>query len=381
MILALKVRLEPNKKQLSKLFQSAGVARWAYNWTLAKQEENLKNGGKFIKDGDLRKELTPLKQTEEYKWLGNYSNNITKQAVKDVCDAYYMFFKKLSDKPKFKSRKKGTPKFYQDTEKIKFKDGKVRFEKIGWIRLSEKERIPENARYKNPRVKFDGIHWYISVGIETEQEQVELTGVSIGIDVGLKDLAVCSNIDNPFKNVNKTKKVKKLEKKLCRLQRKVSNKYEKNKEGRSYVKTNNILKLEKNIRKVHKCLDNIRTDYRHKVTTEIVKTKPSRIVIESLDVSSLMKNKHLSKSIQQQGLFELSKLIQYKSKKQGTEFVKADKWYPSSKICSVCGHVKTKLLLSEREFKCECCGAVIDRDKNASINLSRYAVSKETLVS
>ncbi|MEL7571230.1 MAG: transposase [Eubacteriaceae bacterium] len=165
------------------------------------------------------------------------------------------------------------------------------------------------------------------------------------------------------------------EKKLRRLQRKVSNKYEKNKEGRSYVKTNNIVKLEKNIKKLHRCLDNIRTDYRHKVTTEIVKTKPSRIVIESLNVSGMMKNKHLSKSIQQQGFYEFSKLIQYKSEKQGTEFVVADKWYPSSKTCSVCGHVKTKLSLSEREFKCECCGTVIDRDKNASINLSRYKVS------
>jgi len=269
---ALKVRLEPNNKQMTKLFQSAGAARWAYNWTLAKQEENYTNGGKFINNGDLRKELTLLKQTEEYKWLNNYSNNITKQAVKDACDA---------------------PKFYQDTEK-------------------------------------------------------------------------------PFKNINKTKEVRKLEKKLRRLQRKVSNKYEKNKEGRSYVKTSNIVKLEKNTRKLHRRLDNIRTDYRHKVTAEIVKTKPSRIVIESLNVSGMMKNKHLSKSIQQQGFYEFGKLIQYKSEKQGTEFVVADKWYPSSKTCSVCGHVKTKLSLSEREFKCECCSSVIDRDKNASINLSRY---------
>ena len=198
---------------------------------------------------------------------------------------------------------------------------------------------------------------------------------SIGIDDDIKDLAVCSNIEKPYKNINKTKKVRKLEKKLRRLQRKVSNKYEKNKEGRSYVKTSNIVRLEKNIRKLHRHLDNIRTDYRHKVTTEIVKTKPSRIVIESLNIRGMMKNRHLSKSIQQQGFFEFGKLIQYKSEKQGTEYVEADKWYPSSKTCSVCGHVKTKLSLSERDFKCECCGTVIDRDKNASINLSRYKVS------
>ncbi|OGO76489.1 MAG: transposase [Clostridiales bacterium GWB2_37_7] len=375
MIKSFKIRLEPNNIQKSKLFQSAGTARWAYNWTLAKQEQNYKNGGKFIKDGDLRKELTVLKQTQELKWFNNYSNNITKQAIKDACDAYCKFFKGLSKKPKFKSKKKSQPKFYQDTEKIKFKDGKVRLEKIGWVRLSEKDKIPENCKYTNPRVTFDGVHWYISVGIETEQQSVELTGASIGIDVGIKDLAVCSNIDTPYKNINKTKRIKKLEKKLRRLQRKVSNKYEKNKEGGSYVKTGNIIKLERNIKKLHKHLDNIRTDYRHKVTTEIVKTKPSQIVMESLNISGMIKNKHLSKAIQQQGLYEFSRLIQYNAERQGTKYVEADKWYPSSKTCSECGFVKTKLSLSEREFKCECCGAVLDRDKNASINLSRYKAS------
>lgn len=375
MITALRVRLEPNKKQISKLFQSAGVARWAYNWTLGKQEENYKNGGKFIKNGELRKELTQLKQTEDLKWLNAYSNNITKQAIKDACDAYYKYFKGLSGKPKFKSRRKSPPKFYQDTEKIKFKDGKVRLEKIGWVKLSEKNRIPEDIKYTNPRVKFDGVHWYVSVGIEVEKKPVELTGCSIGIDVGVKELAVCSNIKEAYKNINKTKKLRKIEKKLKRLQRKVSNKYEKNKEGRSYVKTGNIIKLEKNIKKLHRRLGNIRTDYRHKVTTEIVKTKPSRIVMENLNISGMMKNKHLSKAIQQQGLYEFSKFIKYKAERQGTEFVEADKWYPSSKTCSECGYVKAKLSLSEREFRCECCGAVIDRDKNASINLSRYKVS------
>ena len=133
MIISLKVRLEPNNVQNSLMFQSAGTARWAYNWALARQEENYKNGGKFIQDGDLRKELTILKKTEELIWLNNYSNNITKQAIKDACEAYKKFFKKLSDKPKFKSRRKSRPAFYQDTEKIKFKGGKVRLEKIGWV--------------------------------------------------------------------------------------------------------------------------------------------------------------------------------------------------------------------------------------------------------
>ncbi len=375
MVIAMKVRLEPNNKQNSRLFQSAGVSRWAYNWVLGKQEENYLNGKKFIKDGVLRKELTQLKQTEELNWLNDYSNNITKQAIKDACNAYYKFFKGLSDKPKFKSRKKSQPKFYQDTEKIRFETGKVRLEKIGRVKLSEKDRIPENVKYTNPRVKFDGLHWYISVGIKVEQENVTLTGESIGIDVGVKNLAVSSNVEKPYENINKTRKVRKLEKKLHRLQRRVSNKYEKNKDGRSYVKTSNIIKLERTIRKEHKRLDNIRTDNKQKVTTDIVKTKPSRVVMENLNISGMMKNKHLSKAIAQQGLYEFKQMIQYKCQKKGIEFIEADKWYPSSKICSECGHVKTKLSLSEREFRCECCGIVINRDKNAAINLSRYKAS------
>ncbi len=375
MIISLKVRLEPNNKQNSKLFQYSGTARFIYNWTLARQEENYKNGGKFISDNDLRKEITQLKKTEQYQWLNSISNNVAKQAVKDGCEAYKKFFKKLADKPKFKSRRKSKPSFYHDNVKIKFTITHVQLEKLGKVKLSEYNRIPIGVKYSNPRVSFNGVHWYISVGIESIQESVELTDESIGIDLGIKDLAICSNREKPYKNINKTKKVKKLEKKMRRLQRKVSNKYLINKEGVRYVKTSNIIKLEKNIIKLHKRLDNIRTDYRHKVTTEIVKTKPSRVVMETLNVKGMMKNKHLSKAIAKQGLFEFKTMMKYKCEKYGIEFIEADKWFPSSKTCSVCGHIKPKLSLSEREFICECCESIIDRDKNASYNLSSYEVA------
>lgn len=373
MILTMKVRLEPNNKQFSKLFQSAGVARWAYNWSLGRQIENYRDGGKFLQDGILRKELTLLKRTEEFRWLSSYSNNITKQAVKDSCNACKRFFNGVSNRPKFKSRKRSKPSFYQDTAKIKFKSGKVRLEKIGWVRLSEKNRIPEDASYANPRIIFDGLHWYISVGIEVVQEpQTVLTSESVGIDVGIKYLAVCSNKEEPYKNINKTQRVKKLEKRLRRLQRKVSKKYEQNKKGGRYRKTCNIIELEKNIIKLHRRLDNIRTDYSHKITTEIVRTKPSRIVVETLNIRGMLKNKHLSKALSQQKLYTFKQQLKYKSESYNIEFVEADRWFPSSKTCSSCGYIKPKLSLSERTFKCENCGAVIDRDKNASINLSRY---------
>ncbi|UZQ49399.1 RNA-guided endonuclease InsQ/TnpB family protein [Clostridium kluyveri] len=375
MITSMKVRLEPNNKQIGKLFQCFGTARFIYNWTLARQEENYKNGGKFISDSDLRKEITQLKKTEQYQWLNSISNNVAKQAVKDGCEAYKKFFKGLADKPRFKSRRKSKPSFYNDVIKIKFSSTHVQLEKLGKVKLSEYGRIPTGVKYSNPRISFNGVHWYISVGIESIQEAVELTGESIGIDLGIKDLAICSNREEPYKSINKTKRVKKLEKKMRRLQRKVSNKYQLNKKGGSYVKTSNIVKLEKNIIKLHKSLDNIRTDYRHKVTTEIVKTKPSRIVMESLNVKGMMKNRHLSKVVAKQGFFEFKTMIQYKAKKYGIEFVEADKWFASSKTCSGCGYIKPKLSLSERTFVCESCGSAIDRDKNASINLSRYKVA------
>lgn len=198
-----------------------------------------------------------------------------------------------------------------------------------------------------------------------------MTG-SIGIDVGVKDLAICSN-GMIFKNINKTKVVKQLEKGLRRLQRRVFRKYLKNKEGSKFVKTSNIIRIEKQIRLLHRRLSNIQNNHLHQATTKIVKTKPSRVVMETLNVKGMMKNKHLSKAIAQQGLYEFKRQIRYKCEFYKIEFVEADKWYTSSKICSKCGYKKTKLSLSERTYICEECGAVIDRDFNASINLSRYS--------
>jgi len=374
-ILGKKVRLYPTKEHEQKLWQSVGTARFIYNWTLARQEENYtlkgtrKNGGKFISDNDLRKELTILKKTE-LNWLNEVSNNVAKQAVKDGCEAYKKFFKGLADKPRFKSRRKSKPSFYNDTSKLKVKESSVLIEKVGWVTI-KKNSIPINCKYTNPRISFDGKYWFIAVGIEKENPIVALTTESIGIDLGIKDLAICSN-GMTFKNINKTRVVKQLEKRLRRLQRRVSRKYLKNKEGSRFVKTSNIIKIEKQIRLLHRKLANIRSNYNHQATNKIVKTKPSRVVMETLNIKGMMKNKHLSKAISKQCLYEFKKQMQYKCEFNGIEFIEADKWYPSSKTCSKCGHVKPKLSLSERTYICEECGLVIDRDYNASINLSRY---------
>ena len=368
MILARKVRLYSTKEQEQKLWQSVGTARYVYNWTLARQEENYKNGGKFIKDNDLRKELTQLKKSE-LSWLNEVSNNISKQAVKDACNSYKRFFNGLANKPKFKSRKKSKPSFYNDTSKLKAKEKSVLLEKIGWIKTNE--QIPIGVKYTNPRISYDNKYWYLTVGIEVEQPITELTDESLGIDVGVKDLAICSN-GMTFKNINKSKEVKRLKKVLKRKQRQCSRKYEMNKKGKEYVKTKNIAKLEKQIKLIHRRLSNIRLNYIHQVTTKIVKTKPSRVVMEDLNIKGMMKNRHLSKAISRQGFYEFIRQIKYKCEFNGIKFIQADRFFPSSKKCSCCGGINPILKLKDRTYYCPHCNFTIDRDKNASINLANY---------
>ena len=342
MILSKKVRLYPSSIQEQKLWQSVGTARFIYNWTLTMQEENYKNGGKFIHDKELRKELTQLKKTE-LSWLNEVSNNVAKQAVKDACKVYRKFFDGLAGKPKFKSRKRSKKSFYNDNMKLKVKGNKlVNIEKVGWIKTNE--QIPVGIKYTNPRISFDGKYWYLAVGLEHNLPQIELTTESIGIDVGIKVLAVCSN-GMVFKNINKSKEVKRLKKVLKRKQRQCSNKYEKNKKGKEFVKTENIAKLEKQIRLLHRELANIRSNHIHQATNKIAKAKPSKIVMETLNIKGMMKNRHLSKAIAEQCLYEFKRQMKYKSEFYSIEFVEADRWFPSSKTCSECGYKKAKLAL------------------------------------
>ena len=381
MVKAIKVMLIPNNVQKTKLFQYAGASRFAYNWALAREIENYEKGGKFISDAELRKEFTKLRHSDEYAWLLNISNNVTKQAIKDACSAYKNFFKGLQRYPRFKAKKKSMPKFYQDNIKIQFRDTHVKFEgfsfsrkankqKLNWVKLAEHGRIPTDAKYRNPRVSFDGLNWWISVCVEFPDCRDRPNHDGIGIDLGIKDLAICSD-GNTYKNINKSQTVKKLEKCKRRLQRSISRKYEHNKKGGSYCKTNNIVKKEKLLLKVNHRLANIRKDYLNQTTSEIVNRKPRFICIEDLNVSGMMKNRHLSKAVQNQGFFEFRKQLEYKCNDSGIQLIVADRFYPSSKRCSCCGKIKKDLRLSDRTYKCEC-GNVIDRDFQASLNLKAY---------
>ena len=378
LIKTLKIKLKPNNKQETKMFQFAGAKRFAYNWAITKEQENYKNDGKFIQDSVLRKEFTQLKKTDEYKWLYFISNNVTKQAIKDACMSYKRFFKGLSKPPKFKSKKNDRPSFYVDNLKIKFTETHVKLEniasskkknkaKLNWIKLCEKSKIPKGCKYINPHVVYDGLYWFITVGIEYQDKEEIPNNEGIGIDLGIKDLAICSD-ENIYKNINKTHKIKKLEKTKRRLQRKISKKYIMNKEGSSYRKTSNIIKSEKRLLKLNHRLTNIRDNYLHQTTSEIIKRNPSFITIEDLNVSGMMKNKHLSKSVQQQKFYEFRRQLEYKCKWNNTELRIVDRYFPSSKLCHECGSIKTDLKLSDRVYKCEC-GNVIDRDYQASLNL------------
>ena len=411
MIKTIKVMLLPNNKQKTKLFQYADAARFAYNWALEKQMENFKNGGSFLSDSVLRKEFTQFKKTEAGNWLNGISNNVPKQAIKDCCIAYQNFFgeyKKTGIKyskqkvehykrigkpltvydrkghPKFKSKKHTTPKFYQDNIKIKFTDTHVKVEgfadskkknkqKINWIRLAEQGRIPTDCTYTNPRIQFDGEHWWLTVGVEIQKDTnmppKEKEG--IGIDLGVKELAVCSD-EKRYENINKTRKIKQLEKKKRRLQRGIARKYEKNKKGGSYCKTSNLIKSEKKLLKMNHRLTNIRQNYLHETTSKMIKREPSFICMEDLNVRGMMKNRHLSKAIQEQCFGEFRRQIEYKCGWNNILFVIADRFYPSSKLCSCCGHIKKDLKLKERIYKCGVCGNVMDRDYQAALNLKRY---------
>ena len=386
MLKTLRVMLIPNDKQRTRLFQFAGSARYAYNWALSEEKRNYAEGGKFLSGYELRRRFTEYKNEPDNQWLYTISNNVCKQAVKDAVIAYQKFFKGLAEHPKYKSRKHSKPSFYADPIKIKFTATHVKLESIAqskkknrqsanWFRVAEHDQIPTNAKYSNPRISFDGLNWFLTVGIEIEApEPVANTNDGIGIDLGVKDLAICSS-GHVYKNINKTSRVRRLKKKQRRLQRKISRKYEKNKKGVRYEKTRNIIKSEKQLLRVTHKLTDIRTNYLHQITSEILKREPSFIVMEDLNVSGMMKNKHLAKAVQEQKLAEFYRIMSYKCSWHGIRLITADRFYASSKTCSFCGNIKKDLKLSDRTYHCEECGAVIDRDINASINLYRYGKS------
>ncbi|WP_341352511.1 RNA-guided endonuclease InsQ/TnpB family protein [Clostridium perfringens] len=384
---AYKMEINPTDEQKSKIHRTIGVSRFIYNFYIAHNKEIYERKGKFVSGMDFSKWLNNeyIPNNQEMKWIKEVSSKATKQAIMNGDKAFKDFFKKAKGFPKFKKKKNQDVKAYfpkNNKTDWTLERHRVKIPTLGWVRLKEFGYIPINSIVKSGTVSQKADRYYVSILVEETDIEISNSNIGmkifnnnnegIGIDLGIKEFAVCSD-GIKFKNINKTSTVKKVEKKLKREQRKLSRKYEslkirnKNiKEGRATRQ--NIQKQIVKVQKLHQRLANIRTDYINKTVSKIVKQKPSYVTIEDLNVKGMMKNKHLSKAIVSQKFFEFKTKLISKCKQNNIELRIVDRFYPSSKTCSNCGKVKKDLKLSDRIYKCSC-GFNIDRDLNASINL------------
>ena len=370
-----KTEINPTEEQKVKIRKTIGTCRFIYNFYLAHNKDLHENGEKFMSSNKFRGWLNNeyLPDHPEYSWIKEAYSKAVTQAVNNGQTAFTRFFKHQSDFPKFKKKDKSDVKMYfvkNNPKDCRCERHRINIPSLGWVRIKEKGYIPttkDGYVIKSGHVSVKAGRYYVSVLIEIPNNQIaNNSNEGIGIDLGLKDFAIVSN-GKTYKNINKSVKLKKLEKQLIREQRSLSRKYENLKKGESTQKTN-IQKQRLKVQKLHHRIDNIRTDYINKTIAEIVKTKPSYITIEDLKVSGMMKNRHLSKAVASQKFYEFRTKLQTKCKENGIELRVVDRWFPSSKICHCCKNIKKDLKLSDRIFKCDC-GYIEDRDFNAALNL------------
>ena len=382
MIRSYKVRLNPTPDQEKLLWSHVHTARFVWNWALGYQQEYYKSDGKYLSAFDMIKLLTQLKNSRYVEWLKDVSSHTLRRVLQDQDTAYKMFFKKIGRHPKFKCKDSRKISFPVHSENMNFSAQGVRLERIGRVSVQTNYKIPEgtNVKFWDARVQYVNSKWILTFGLECESQTLGLTETPLGIDLGVKDLAVVAFGDKTFKfsNINKSSRVRKLTKKLKHLQRVISRKYEAGNKlhpHSKWQKTNLILKYERLSHKVYAKLHNIRFNYIHQITHTLVSYLPKVIGMEDLNVIGMMKNKHLSRVIQEQCFAEFIRQMKYKCEYYGIPFVQAPRFYPSSKTCSHCNNIKKDLKLSDRTYICTECGAVLDRDYNAAINLMRYAES------
>ena len=378
MIKSHKIRLYPNKEQKLLLMRYCGAYRFVYNYMLELTEKEYNDHKQHLSTFDLINKLVQLKRSDEYQWLNDISAFTLQQACMDLNKAYKLYFNKKCNVPQFKSKKKKNM-FCTRASRLKFYDEKLlKIEKIGTIKYKSDFdfKLFRDGNIKNARIAYDNNKWMLTFSIESENQAYELNEYRMGIDLGIKDLAIVAYDDKNiiFHNINKSQKMKKLNKRLLYIQRKLSRKYEANKIKGKYFKSKKILKEEDKLKKTCLKMHNIRNNYIHQVTHNIVAQYPKSITIEDLNVKGMMKNRHLSKAVQQQCFGEFRRQIEYKCEKFGIELRVADRFYPSSKTCSNCGCIKSDLRLSDRTYHCNECGFIIDRDLNAAINLSKYMI-------
>lgn len=382
MLKSFKTELNPTQEQRSRINRTIGTCRYVYNFYLACNKERHDNGEKFMTGKSfsvwLNNEYIP--DHPDKAWIRDVYSKAVKKSIEDGCTAFTRFFKHQSAFPNFKKKGKSDVKMYfakNNPKDCACERHRIKIPTLGWVRLKEKGYIPttkDGWKIRSGTVSVKADRYYVSVLVEIPDiSVVNHNNDGIGIDLGIKDLAVVSN-GNTYKNINKSVKLKKLEKQLCREQRCLSRKYENLKKGEVTQRVN-IQKQKLKVQKLHHRIDNIRTDYINKVIAEIVKTKPSYITIEDLNVSGMMKNRHLSKAVASQKFYEFRSRLKAKCDDNGIELRVVDRFYPSSKICHCCGRIKKDMKLSDRVYRCPC-GYVEDRDLNASLNL-RDAVTYE----
>ena len=370
-----KTEINPSEEQKVKIRKTIGTCRFIYNFYLAHNKELHENGKKFMSSNKFRVWLNNeyLPNHPEYSWIKEAYSKAVTQAVNNGQTAFTRFFNHKSAFPRFKKKGKSNVKMYfvkNNPKDCRCERHRINIPSLGWVRIKEKGYIPttkDGYVIKSGHVSIKAGRYYVSVLIEIPDNRIaNNSNEGIGIDLGLKDFAVVSN-GTSYKNINKSAKLKKLEKQLIREQRSLSRKYENVKKGGSTQRAN-IQKQRLKVQKLHHRIDNIRTDYINKTIAEIVKTKPSYITIEDLNVLGMMKNKHLSKAVASQKFYEFRTRLQAKRNENGIELRVVDRWFPSSKTCHCCGAIKKDLKLSDRIFKCDC-GYIEDRDFNAALNL------------
>ena len=375
MLKSFKTEINPTEEQKARIRKTIGTCRYVYNFYLGHNKALHDNGEKFMTGKDfslwLNNEYIP--DNPDKTWIREVYSKAVKKSIEDGCAAFTRFFKHQSDFPKFKKKGKSDVKMYfvrNNPKDCQCERHRLKIPTLGWVRIKEKGYIPttkDGYMIRSGTVSVKAGRFYVSVLVEIPDVNIDNnSNEGIGIDLGLKDLAIVSN-GKTYRNINKSAGLKKLEKQLIREQRSLSRKYENLKKGESTQRAN-IQKQKLKVQKLHHKMDNIRTDYINKTIAEIVKTKPSYITIEDLNVKGMMKNRCLSKAVASQKFYEFRTRIKAKCDENGIELRVADRFYPSSKTCHHCGSVKKNLKLSDRIYRCEC-GYVADRDLNAALNL------------
>lgn len=375
MLKSFKTEINPTEEQKARIRRTIGICRYVYNFYLGHNKALHDNGEKFMTGRSfslwLNNEYIP--NNPDKTWIREVYSKAVKKSIEDGCTAFTRFFKHQSDFPKFKKKGKSDVKMYfvrNNPKDCQCERHRLKIPTLGWVRIKEKGYIPttkDGYMIRSGTVSVKAGRFYVSVLVEIPDVNIgNNSNEGIGIDLGLKDLAIVSN-GKTYRNINKSAGLKKLEKQLIREQRSLSRKYENLKKGESTQRAN-IRKQKLKVQKLHHKMDNIRTDHINKTIAEIVKTKPSYITIEDLNVKGMMKNRCLSKAVASQKFYEFRTKLKAKCDENGIELRVADRFYPSSKTCHHCGSVRKNLKLSDRIYRCEC-GYVADRDLNAALNL------------